>query len=38
MVLIVMTGSSFRSLDCSTPEIRETVSKALADRRASVSN
>jgi CRP-like cAMP-binding protein len=37
MVLIVMTGSSFRSLDCSTPEIRETVSKALAERRSPVS-
>jgi CRP/FNR family cyclic AMP-dependent transcriptional regulator len=37
MVLIVMTGSSFRSLDRSRPEIRETVSKALAERRASVS-
>jgi CRP-like cAMP-binding protein len=32
MVLIVMTGSSFRSLDSSRPEIRETVSKALAER------
>jgi CRP-like cAMP-binding protein len=37
MVLIVMTGSSFRSLDCSTPEVRETVSKALAERPTSVS-
>jgi CRP-like cAMP-binding protein len=37
MVLIVMTGSSFRSLDRSTPEIRETVSKALAERRTPVS-
>ena len=37
MVLIVMTGSSFRSLDTSRPEIRETVSKALADRPTSVS-
>jgi CRP/FNR family cyclic AMP-dependent transcriptional regulator len=37
MVLIVMTGSSFRSLDCSTPEFRETVSKALAERPTSVS-
>jgi CRP-like cAMP-binding protein len=36
MVLIVMTGSSFRSLDRSRPEIREAVSKALAERRASV--
>jgi CRP-like cAMP-binding protein len=36
-VLIVMTGSSFRSLDGSRPEIRETVSKALADRRSSLS-
>lgn len=34
MVLIVMKGSRFRSLDCSTPEIRETVSAALADRQA----
>ena len=34
MVLIVMTGSSFRSLDCSIPEVRETVSKALAERPA----
>ena len=33
MVLIVMTGSSFRSLDRSIPELRETVSKALAERR-----
>jgi CRP-like cAMP-binding protein len=37
MVLIVMTGSSFRSLDRSIPELRETVSKALAERRAPVS-
>jgi CRP-like cAMP-binding protein len=37
MVLIVMPGSSFRSLDSSRPEIRETVSKALAERRASAS-
>jgi CRP-like cAMP-binding protein len=37
MELIVMTGSSFRSLDCSTPEVRETVSKALAERPTSVS-
>jgi CRP-like cAMP-binding protein len=34
MVLIVMTGSRFRSLDCSTPEIRETISAALAERQA----
>jgi CRP-like cAMP-binding protein len=34
MVLIVMTGSSFRSLDSSRPEIREAVSEALADRRS----
>jgi cAMP-dependent protein kinase regulator len=34
MVLIVMKGSRFRSLDCSTPEIRETVSAALTDRQA----
>jgi hypothetical protein len=34
MVLIVMTGSSFRSLDGSRSEIRETVSKALAERRS----
>ena len=32
MVLIVMTGSSFRSLDSSIPEVRETVSKALTER------
>src|SRR5215217_8107434 len=31
-VLILMTGSSFRSLDRSRPEVRETVSKALAER------
>ena len=37
MVLIVMTGSSFRSLDISIPELRETVSKALAERRTPVS-
>jgi hypothetical protein len=37
MVLIVMNGSSFRSLDCSIPELREAVSKALAERRAPVS-
>jgi CRP-like cAMP-binding protein len=37
MVLIVMTGSSFRSLDRSRPEIREAVSKALADRPSSLS-
>ena len=37
MVLIVMTGSSFRSLDRSIPELRDTVSKALAERRAPVS-
>ena len=37
MVLIVMTGASFRSLDRSTPEIREAVSKALIERRTSVS-
>jgi CRP-like cAMP-binding protein len=36
MVLIVMTGSSFRALDSSTPAIRETVSRALADRPTSV--
>jgi cAMP-dependent protein kinase regulator len=36
MVLIVMTGSSFRSLDRSIPELRETVSKALAERRTPV--
>src|SRR5262245_25379705 len=30
MVLVVMTGSSFRSLDRSAPEVRERVSKALA--------
>ena len=37
MVLIVMKGSSFRSLDCSIPEVSETVSNALAERRAPVS-
>jgi CRP-like cAMP-binding protein len=37
MVLIVMSGSSFRSLDSSRPEIRETVSKALAERPSPVS-
>jgi voltage-gated potassium channel len=36
MVLIVITGLSFRSLDRSIPEIRETVSKALAERRTPV--
>ena len=37
MVLIVMSGRSFRSLDSSRPEIRETVSKALAERPSPVS-
>jgi CRP-like cAMP-binding protein len=37
MVLVVMTGSSFRSLDRSIPEVRELVSWALAERRAPVS-
>ena len=37
MVLIVMTGSSFRSLDRSIPSLREAVSKALAERRTPVS-
>ena len=37
MVLIVMKGSSFRSLDCAIPEVRERVSNALAERRAPVS-
>ena len=37
MVLIVMTGSSFRSLDRSIPAVREAVSKALAERRTPVS-
>jgi len=37
MVLVVMTGASFRSLDRSAPEVRERVSKALAERRTSVS-
>ena len=36
MVLIVMSGRSFRSLDSSRPEIRETVSKALAERPSPV--
>jgi CRP-like cAMP-binding protein len=38
MVLIVLTGSSFRSLDGSRPEIRERVSRTLAERRSSVSS
>jgi CRP-like cAMP-binding protein len=37
MVLIVIKGSSFRALDSSIPELRETVSKALAERQAPVS-
>jgi CRP-like cAMP-binding protein len=37
MVLLVMTGSTFRSLDRSIPGVRDTVSKALAERRAPVS-
>jgi len=37
MVLIVMSGRSFRSLDSSRPEIRETVSRALAERPSPVS-
>ena len=37
MVLIVMSGSSFRSLDSSRPEISDAVSKALAERPSSVS-
>ena len=37
MTLMVMTGSSFRSLDSSMPEIREKVSRALAERPTSVS-
>jgi hypothetical protein len=32
-----MSGRSFRSLDSSRPEIRETVSKALAERPSPVS-
>ena len=36
MVLIVMTGSSFRAIDGTTPEVREAVSKALAERQAPV--
>jgi CRP-like cAMP-binding protein len=34
MSLIVMTGSSFRAIDGTTPEVREAVSKALVERRA----
>jgi len=34
MTLLVMTGSSFRSLDSSWPEIREAVSEALRLRAA----
>jgi CRP-like cAMP-binding protein len=37
LVLIVMSGSSFRSLDRSRPEIRDAITKALAERRASTS-
>jgi len=37
MALIVMSGRSFRSLDSSRPEIRETVSRALAERPSPVS-
>ena len=37
MVLIVMKGSSFRSLDCAIPEVSERLSNALAERRAPVS-
>ena len=36
MSLIVMSGASFRSLDDTTPEVREAVSQALAARRAPV--
>lgn len=36
MSLIVMTRSSFRSLHRSMPRLHETVSKAIADRRAQV--
>lgn len=36
MSLIVMTGSSFRAIDGTTPEVREAVSKALAERQAPV--
>ena len=32
MVLMVMTGADFRSLDRSRPEIREAVSEALTER------
>jgi CRP-like cAMP-binding protein len=32
MVLMVMTGADFRSLDRSRPEIREAVSEALKER------
>jgi CRP-like cAMP-binding protein len=34
MSLIVMTRSSFRSLDHQMPRVHETISKAIADRRA----
>jgi CRP-like cAMP-binding protein len=37
MTLIAMTGASFRALDSSRPEIRETVTKALAQRQTSLS-
>ena len=33
MILIGMKGSHFRSLDCSMPEVSETVSNALAARQ-----
>ncbi len=36
MSLIVMTRSSFRSLDHQMPQVHETVAKAIADRRAQV--
>jgi cAMP-dependent protein kinase regulator len=36
MSLIVMTRASFRSLDHTMPQVHETVSKAIADRRAQV--
>jgi len=36
-VIIAMKGSSFRRLDCSVPEVSQTVSDALARRRAPVS-
>src|SRR5215203_2967833 len=33
MVLIVMTGATFRTLDSTVPVVREAVSQALAERQ-----